>query len=260
MNDQAFVRGARTGAESLFGQVTHRLAVAIVSGALPAGALVPNEDDLRAEISASRTAYREAIRFLAGKGLIEARPRSGTRVAPRAAWHLLDPDVLRWSLSSAANEGFIRELFELRGIVEPGCAKIAAMRRTSAQLAQMESALAGMAASEPFTDESMRHDIIFHETLFDAAGNAAISALKEVVATTLWWSLRIQRGTRSAESFKVPLADHERLFGAIASHDADTAEMMSRIIVQEALRDTLAAFFRGPPPISDPPSIRRGRG
>ena len=55
---------------------------AIVSGALPAGALVPNEDDLRAEISASRTAYREAIRFLAGKGLIEAKPRSGKTVHP----------------------------------------------------------------------------------------------------------------------------------------------------------------------------------
>jgi GntR family transcriptional regulator, galactonate operon transcriptional repressor len=245
MSDPTLGKSARSGTETLFGQVTHRLAVAIVSGSLPAGALVPNEDDLRAEISASRTAYREAIRFLAGKGLIEARPRSGTRVAPRSAWHLLDPDVLRWSLSSAANEGFIRDLFELRSLVEPGCSKIAALRRTSEHLDRMSVALAGMEDTPPFTDEAMRFDLAFHDAIFDAAGNAAIAALKEVVATTLWWSLRIQRGTRSVESFRIPLADHQRLFRAIENKDGDTAEIVSRILVAEALRDTLSAFLQG---------------
>ncbi|KAF0231800.1 MAG: gntr domain-containing [Beijerinckiaceae bacterium] len=243
MNDEAFVRPPRAGSDSLFGQVTHRLAVAIVSGALPAGALVPNEDDLRAEISASRTAYREAIRFLAGKGLIEAKPRSGTRVAPRAAWHLLDPDVLRWSLSSAANEGFIRDLFELRGLVEPGCAKIAALRRTSAHLARIEEALEGMRVSPPYTEEAMRYDLAFHDAIFDAAGNAAIAALKDVVVTTLLWSLRIQT-ERTLESFSIPLSDHRRLYEAIARQDGDMAEMTSRILVADALRDTLSAFLK----------------
>jgi GntR family transcriptional regulator, galactonate operon transcriptional repressor len=260
MNDHVFAKSARTGAESLFGQVTHRLAVAIVSGALPAGALVPNEDDLRAEISASRTAYREAIRFLAGKGLIEARPRSGTRVAARSSWHLLDPDVLRWSLSSAANEGFIRDLFELRGLVEPGCAKIAALRRASTHLDEMETALRGMETTPPFTDAAMRFDLAFHEAIFDAAGNAAIAALKEVVATTLWWSLRIQRSTRSPESFQVPLADHRRLFHAIRAGDGDRAENISRILVADALSDTLSAFLNGAILDPDePPPLRTAR-
>lgn len=244
MNEENFGRGPRAGADSLFGQVTHRLAVAIVSGELPAGELVPNEDDLRAEISASRTAYREAIRFLAGKGLIDAKPRSGTRVAPRSAWHLLDPDVLRWSLSSAANEGFIRDLFELRSLVEPGCTRIAALRRTSAQLSRIEEALEGMCSSPPYTEEHMRFDLAFHNTIFDAAGNAAIAALKDVVATTLLWSLRIQTD-RTTESFSVPLSDHRRLFEAIARRDGEMAEMVSRILVADALRDTLSAFFKG---------------
>jgi GntR family transcriptional regulator, galactonate operon transcriptional repressor len=235
----------KSGSEPLFRQVTNRLAIAIVSGALPAGALVPNEEGLRAEISASRTAYREAIRFLAGKGLIEARPRSGTRVAPRSTWHLLDPDVLRWSLSTAADEGFIRDLFELRALVEPGCAKIAAMRRNPVQLEQIETALRGMEATPPFTDEAMRHDLAFHDAIFAAAGNAAISALKDVVATTLLWSLRIQRGTRSSESFAMPLADHQRLFQAIALQQGEMAEMISRILVEDALHDTLTAFRQG---------------
>ena len=244
MSEDAHGRLSRAPTDTLFGQVTHRLAVAIVSGALPAGALVPNVDDLRGEISASRTAYREAIRYLAGKGLIEARPRSGTRVAPRAVWHLLDPDVLRWSLSAAANEEFIRDLFELRSLVEPGCAKIAALRRTSDQLGRIEAALLGMEAARPYTDDAMRHDLDFHDAIFAAAGNAAIAALKDVVATTLLWSLRIQTG-RSAASFAVPLSDHRRLCAAIRRQDGDAAEMISRMLVADALHDTLSAFFHG---------------
>ena len=44
----------------------------------------------------SRTAYREALRMLAAKGLVESRPKTGTRVSQRSKWHLLDPDVLSW--------------------------------------------------------------------------------------------------------------------------------------------------------------------
>lgn len=243
MQDDFAMRVGKAGSDSLFAQVTQRLAVAIVSGALPAGALVPNEEDLRAEISASRTAYREAVRFLAGKGLIEARPRRGTRVAPRDAWHLLDPDVLRWSLASAADENFIRDLFELRALVEPGCAKIAALRRTSGQLARIEAALEGMIETPPYTEAAMRHDLAFHDALFEASGNAAIAALKDVVATTLLWSLRMQR-MQPSEHFVVPLSDHRRLAEAIRRQDGDTAEQLSRILVADALRDTLAAFRR----------------
>lgn len=240
------MRGARGGTESLFAQVTQRLAVSIVSGALPAGALVPNEEDLRAEISASRTAYREAIRFLAGKGLIEARPRSGTRVAPRPAWHLLDPDVLRWSLAAAPDEPFIRDLFELRGLVEPGCARLAASRRSEAQLARIEEALAGMAATTPYTEAAMRFDLDFHDAIFEASGNAAIVALKDVVSTTLLWSLRMQQD-QTPEHFAVPLTDHQRLAEAIRRQDGDAAEQHSRILVSDALRHTIAAFRRNAP-------------
>jgi DNA-binding FadR family transcriptional regulator len=250
MRDETLRRPARSGTDSLFAQVTQKLAVAIVSGTLPAGALVPNADDLRAEISASRTAYREAIRFLAGKGLIEARPRSGTRVAPRSAWHLLDPDVLHWSLAAAANESFIQDLFELRGLVEPGCAKIAAMRRNPVQLARIEAAFRGMEEAPPYTEAAMRFDLAFHDAIFEAAGNAAILALKDVVATTLLWSLRIQTA-RTSDYFAVPLSDHRRLCDAIRRQDGDAAERISANLVADALRDTLAAFRRMKPGFGD---------
>jgi DNA-binding FadR family transcriptional regulator len=224
-----------------FAQITESLAVAILSGRLPVGALVPNAEAPDGEVTASRTAYREAMRFLAGKGLIEARQRAGTRVAPRAGWRLLDPDILRWSLSATPDEAFVRDLFELRMLIEPGATRLAAQRHDAGQLKAIRLALAGMQRETPFTEAAIRADLAFHEAIFRASGNAALEALTGVVSTTLHWSLRIQHGRRP-EDFAGPLSDHVRLFEAIERRDGDGASTLSRILVADALRTTLASF------------------
>ena len=232
------------GSDSLFTQVTQSLAIAIVSGDLPVGALVPNEEGPTGGAGTSRTAYREAMRYLAGKGLIEARPRSGTRVAPQANWHLLDPDVLRWSLSARPNEAFIRDLFELRMMIEPGCARLAALRRSDEQLGEISDALQGMRTETPYSEGNMRYDLAFHEAIFRASGNAAVGALVSVVSTTLLWSLRVQMG-KTPEDFQESLNDHVRIFNAIERQDGDGAATLTRIIVADALRATLASLAPG---------------
>ena len=202
---------------------------------------MPGAEDLGGSLSASRTAYREAIRFLAGKGLIAARPRSGTRVAQREHWNLLDPDVLRWSLAAAANEGVIRDLFEIRLLIEPGCARLAAERRRPEHLARLALALRGMTESPPYSDANIAADLDFHAAIFDASGNLPLRTLSEVVATTLIWSMRLQ-GHRPPDQFRLPLADHGRVYEAIAAGDGGLAEAVTRVLVTEALRDTLNAF------------------
>ena len=229
--------------ESLFSQVTNRLAVAIVAGELAVGARLPKEEALGLEVTASRTAYREAVRFLAGKGLIEAKPRFGTRVAARSGWHLSDPDVLKWSLLAGPNEEFIRDLFELRMLIEPGCAKFAAMRRSKADLEQILAAAEGMRLSPAYSDENIAHDLAFHRAIFAATGNAALSGLSEVVATTLTWAMRL-RDKGPADAFAVPLSDHLRIADAISRQDGDMAEMLMRILVSESLREALFNFHR----------------
>jgi len=190
---------------SLFTQVTQRLAVAIVSGELPVGALVPNEDSLGAEIVASRTAYREAMRFLAGKGLIEAKPRSGTRVAPRSAWHLLDPDVLRWSLSAAANEEFIRDLFELQEHDRTGMRKICCIAEKPAATRRIAAALRRHGVSTPYTEDGMRHDLrLSRDDLPSCRKRRATDALRrgldhaDVVPAASGW-----RAMRTASRFRL---------------------------------------------------------
>src|SRR5689334_19208843 len=113
----------------------------IVSGEYRPGESLPGEIVASQSHQVSRNAYREAVRILAAKGLVESRQKAGTLVTERSRWNMLDPDVLDWTLSSHPAPSFRDALFELRSIVEPAAASLAAQRRTDQDLAAMEEAL-----------------------------------------------------------------------------------------------------------------------
>ena len=108
----------------LHGQVVHAIGRRILSGAIRPGELLPADPALRA----SRTVLREAIKVLAAKGLVESRPKTGTRVRPPESWNLLDPDVLAWQQEGTPQPVFLRKLTEVRLIIEPAAAERAALR------------------------------------------------------------------------------------------------------------------------------------
>jgi GntR family transcriptional regulator, galactonate operon transcriptional repressor len=220
-----------------FDQVVDRLAVGIVSGRYPSGSLLPNESSLGADIDVSRTAYREALKFLAAKGLIEAKPKIGTRVRPQSDWNLLDPDILRWSLQGGVTVSFVRDLFELRRCVEPDAARLAAQRRSAAELEAIRVELVRMETLPPLTNASIAADIAFHERVFEASGNRALTCLKGVVATTVLWSLRIKRAADNG-AFVRSIANHRLIYAAIAAHDGELAAALSVTLVTAALTDT----------------------
>jgi DNA-binding FadR family transcriptional regulator len=91
--------------------------------------------------AARRPGRREAVKVLAAKGLLEPRPRIGTRVCPCEQWNQLDPDILAWRCATGADAEFLRHLTELREIIEPAAASLAANNRSEAQLAAIASAL-----------------------------------------------------------------------------------------------------------------------
>jgi GntR family transcriptional regulator, galactonate operon transcriptional repressor len=232
-------RPTTLNADRLFGQVAKLLGIAIISGQYSAGELLPNEDALRGEISVSRTAYREAVKILTAKGLVEARPRSGTRVAPRSGWNLIDPDVLAWHLAADPNEDFIRDLFELRRFIEPTAARLAAQRRTPADMARIDAALTGMIDASPYTDENIRADAAFHEAIFSATHNRLVNCLSTVVISTIQWSMLLQ-SSRPDDAFATPLSDHRRVRDAIDAGDADRASAVMTTLVLDSLNDTIA--------------------
>ncbi len=238
MRVRDFSRPTTLNPDRLFGQVAQKLAVAVISGRIKAGEVLPNEDDLRSEISVSRTAYREAVKILTAKGLVEARPKSGTRAAPRERWNLLDPDVLSWHFEADPNEKFIRDLFELRRFVEPSTARLAAQRRTSADIARIEAAYRGMADGAPYAEATIRADLAFHEAIFSACQNAALQCLSSAVIATLQWSLLLKTGDEAAYIESLP--DHEHVLLAIIDRDGDLASARMAGLVIDSLNTTLA--------------------
>lgn len=236
-------QAAHPASERPFDHVVETLALAIVSGRLAQGALVPNEAELGPNIVVSRTAYREAVKFLSAKGLIEARPRSGTRVRSRDNWNLLDPDILDWTLRAGATVDFVRELFELRATVEPRAARLAAARRSDAQLAALHQAMHDMEALVPFSPRCVAADIRFHEILFEASANRALASIKPVVAITILWSLGVKRESDDGE-FRRALRDHWRILRAVEAGDGAIAEAQSVILIQDSLQATELALSR----------------
>ena len=76
------------------GKIAEEIGIQIVTGRLKPGTTLADEISASGRRRVSRSAYREAIRILVAKGLVQARPKSGTRVSELIAWHLMDPDVL----------------------------------------------------------------------------------------------------------------------------------------------------------------------
>lgn len=240
MRIRDFSRPTTLNSDRLFGQVAQKLAVSIISGTIRAGELLPDEEDLRTEISVSRTAYREAVKVLTAKGLVEARPKSGTRAAPRERWNLLDPDVLSWHFEADPNEKFIRDLFELRRFVEPSAARLAAQRRTAADIARIEAAYRGMVENPPYAEATIRADLDFHEAIFSAAQNAALHCLSSAVIATLQWSMLLKTGDEAAYLESLP--DHEHVLAAIIERDGDLAAARMAGLVIDSLNTTLSSL------------------
>src|SRR5215471_603572 len=145
----------------LHGTIARKLGIAIVSGQYRPGDLLDGEIASSEQLSVSRTAYREAVRILAAKGLVDARPKVGTRINPQAKWNLLDPDVLDWTFESEPDLELLNSLFELRNVVESAAAGLAAQRRTAAHLKAMRVALNGMSKYTLATPAGRQADLDF---------------------------------------------------------------------------------------------------
>src|SRR3989442_10091090 len=149
--------------QSLHGRIVHAIGRRILSGDLRPGDLLPAEP----ELGASRTVVGEAVKVLAAKGLVESRPKTGTRVRPRHDWNLLDPDVLAWQQDSPASEELLRKLTEVRRIIEPAAAELAAARANEHDVAALQQALHEMDAAAPVkasadVDAFVHGDMRFH--------------------------------------------------------------------------------------------------
>lgn len=209
-----------TDTRSLHGHVVRELGKRIVVGDLQPGDVLPREEVLAESMEVSRTALREALKVLSAKGLIEARPKTGTRVRPKDAWNQLDADVLSWRCASMPTDDFIEKLVEMREIIEPAGAAAAARRRTTAQLAKIDHAYRQMeAAKDP--EAWAVADLSFHDAVLQATSNELMISLFSVIESAL--GMFFVLSAKTAGDFSYSLPHHLKVLEAIRRNQPEVA-------------------------------------
>jgi len=223
---------------SLHDHVVHELGTRIVSGELKPTEVLPREEVLAAQMKVSRTALREAIKVLGAKGLIESRPKIGTRIREERYWSQLDAEVLAWRCASIPTGEFARTLLQMREIIEPAAAALAAQHASTTQRKAIERALAAMAAATDISQWTAA-DVAFHEAILQATHNPLLGSLFAVIETALTAYFMIS--ARSAKNFKYSLPYHQQVFEAISKRQPDKARKVMLQMIADSNANVLSA-------------------
>ncbi len=229
-----------TKVQRIPGKIAQEVGADIVSGRLKPGTLLADEITASGRRRVSRSAYREAIHILAAKGLVQSRPKLGTRVSPVASWHLLDPDVLAWMFLVEPQLELLVNLFELRKMIEPEVAALAAERRTLKQLNEMGAALELMARETLHSQEGRDADEAFHAKLIEACGNPFLTSLSGSVTQTVIWSTVFKHRIEGLKRDSMP--EHLKVYEAVAARDTAGARAAMTELIELALADTTEAM------------------
>jgi DNA-binding FadR family transcriptional regulator len=228
---------------NLHERIADTIARRIVAGAHPAGSSLPTELDMCESLSVSRSAVREAFKLLSARRLIVSRRKLGTKVRPRAEWNMLDPEVLAWNLRGAPTDAFVTGLFEVREIVEPAAAALAAARRTEAGAAALDAALADMVRFQGHRDDLIRADIRFHQAILDASGNPFLASFGAVIESALAASFQLSWGAMGRTPDEA-LQQHRDIAHAIRDASAGEARTIMTRLLRSAIDDVRASLVR----------------
>jgi DNA-binding GntR family transcriptional regulator len=202
-------------ADSVVDLAYERIRSMLVEGEIPPGARL-GQVELAEQLGISRTPIREALRRLTGEGLAEFLPNRGFRAASPG----LD-DVLR--------------RLEVRSLMEPGIARLAAQRRTDADLAALQASIDRETAADARVDA---HDASrdFHVALAHATGNRELVAVIEAL-----WIVEIGRRLLAARATSASwkdadVAEHRAMLDAVRRRDGDRAARLMAAHIGEALQ------------------------
>ncbi|WP_280398820.1 FadR/GntR family transcriptional regulator [Nocardia carnea] len=204
----------RRPARSVGAEVAAHLERLIISGELRAGDRLPPERELAANLNVSRSSLREAMFELEAKQLVHRRPGRGSTVAdipPAAA-------QLRGNLADLDIE--LGYATELRDLVEPRIAQLAALRAVESNLLSLDEVLT-RSNENLAAEESMRLDIEFHTLLAHAAQNPLLVTL--CTMTTEWTRNTRVLSHRTALGRRISVHGHEMIYRAVAEHDGPAA-------------------------------------
>ena len=157
--------------KNVHGNPLGMLSLAIIICCKPVGAAIPPEPIVCVELGVSRTVIRDSVKSLAAKGLITSSSKVDTKVLPSHRWNWFDRDVIMWQSRVGLTPEFLRDLQDLRRVMEPAAVRLAAERAASEDIANIETAYGGMRRAVVEGGDYVSRDLRFHQGLMLARRN-----------------------------------------------------------------------------------------
>lgn len=202
--------------------VINEIGRAIVSGEFPVGSVLASDAVMMETYGVSRTVLREAVKTLEAKGLVEARPKVGTRVSPKSRWNFFDSQVLAWHFYAPPDRRFYENLFEVRAALELPAVEGAARHRTAEHVRLMKYWLHQAATAGDSLEQFGLACLEVHNLVAESSQNTLLRAVVGVVELLLAVAL-----TRSSESVgaycEATIAGLEKVILAIEAGNVEDA-------------------------------------
>ena len=217
-----------TQRRGIFGYFVHELGRRIVGGDYPQGSILPNEPELVTQFGISRTVIREAMKCLAGKGLVEIKTRVGTRVRDHSYWHHTDKDVMVWYYESGPSTELMRAIKDLRQVLEPEATARAASRGTDEEIQRIVDAYQGMVDSTGDANANSDADLEFHTAIFAATHNMIYAQLIDLLAVAIYANRTVGDSAEVVEGQRRSMPLHKDILDAIVARDPVAAAAASQ--------------------------------
>ena len=221
--------------KNVHGNTLDWLGEAILTGHYPVGSSLPPEPMLCEELGVSRTVVREAIKSLVAKGLVVTGPKVGTRVLPQDEWNWFDPSVIAWQSRNGLSVEFLKDLQELRRVVEPSAVRMAAERADAHDIERITEAFAGMKKAVEQGGDYITHDLRFHQGLLAASHNRMLIQMSKALGALLRTSVEISTSIKDGPRSSLPL--HKAVLDAVVAHDPVRAEKAIQKLIDGARAD-----------------------
>lgn len=222
--------------ERLYERIVSQIEQRIESGELQVGDQLPPERELAEQFAVSRTAVREAVKALRQKGLLEIRPGRGTFVTNGTS------DTVRNSLGMLMKIGATKgsgNLVEVREILEPEIAALAATRITEEYIAAMQEAVKTMDTALDNVDVFVEADLDFHLALAEATQNPIIPILMDSIIDLL--REQRKRTGLTKGGLQRGQSHHKKILDAVMHHKPEAARQAMHNHLKQVRKDSKAS-------------------
>lgn len=220
MSSEAFGKLTKIKKPQMLDLIIEQLQNSILDGRLPIGTQLPPERELANMLGVSRASVREALRAMALMGWIEIRPGEGSFVSRATAERVLQP----LSYVLMLDRDNVKDLLELRAILEVETAGLAAIRRTDECLNDIKDTIHNMEDSASTNVEDfLNYDMLFHKKVDQAAANPILAKTNMILRELLLEANR--RVARLPEGRNTAIQSHHEIAEAIERRDEEAARL-----------------------------------